>query len=362
MVVRSNIGLRILVMLILTMLMSSSLIVPVSAVSLPETEGPENDEINPALVHIYYDKECKAVADMARRTIMPLKEAGFLVSVIDIDSIHLLEVELERHNPDYAVYYFQSCQAGILIRDRIETWKRVADVISTHYQIEHIFGVGSASNLKEYTGEAPNLHVDGSDVMDISLGRLFTLWTIADTMSMSDKPSWSATGEVLRETMLRDFADNINEYFSKGLMPETYTGENVLEPIDNPALTESWIEEEKQYDDDGEELKPILKLGIPAADEDYIDLREMMPTSGVGGPMGWLLDTVLYSMIDLGFLGLKIHVDAAERLNDYIQGVVNRSRSEIRDWIGVKLENKGMVLIDTDTAEFSEMLPLLLPG
>ncbi|MGY5854889.1 MAG: hypothetical protein RTU92_15070 [Candidatus Thorarchaeota archaeon] len=362
MVVRSNIGLRVVVILTLMMLMSSSLIVPISAVSLPEINRSDNERFDPALVHIYYDKECQEAADMAISTIMPLKEAGFLVRLIDIDSIHLLKVELERHHPDYAVYYFQSRQAGILIRDKNVTWERIADVISPHYQTEHIFGVGSASNLIEYTGEVPNLHIDGSEVVDVRLGRLFAIWTIADTMSMSNKPSWSSTGEVLRETVLRDFADNINEYFSKGLMPETYTGENVLEPIDNPALTESWIEEEKQYDENGEELKPILKLGLPAADEDYIDLREMMPTSGVGGPMGWLLDTVLYSMIDLGFLGLKIHVDAAERLNQYIQGVVNRSRMEIRDWIGVKLENKDIEPINTNTTEFSEMLPLLLPG
>jgi hypothetical protein len=78
--------------------------------------------------------------------------------------------------------------------------------------------------------------------------------------------------------------------------------------------------------------------------------------------MGWLLDTVLYSMIDLGFLGLKIHLDAAERLNQYIQGVINRSRSEIRAWFEQKFEAKDILFIDSSTAEYSDMIPHLLPG
>ncbi|MGY5854813.1 MAG: hypothetical protein RTU92_14690, partial [Candidatus Thorarchaeota archaeon] len=311
MVVGKKVGLRIVVVLTLMMLVSSSLLVPVSAVSVPESIESEPDEFNPALVHIYYDKECEEVTSMVASTVAPLKEEGIRVETFDIRSILLLELELERHQPDYAVYYFQSNEAGIVVRNEPVTWKRVADIVSSNHQTQHIFGIGSAYNLKEYLGEIPNLHIDDSEVLDVRLGRLFTLWTIADTMSLSDESRWSMIGEDLREAVLRDFADNVNEYMSKGVLPETYTGENVPDPIDNPALTESWIEEEKQYNEAGEELMPVMRLGTPAADEDYIELREMMPTSGVGGPMGWLLDSVLTVMIGLGFIGLELHVEAA---------------------------------------------------
>jgi hypothetical protein len=291
---------------------------------------------------------------MVPTTISPLIKQGILVETFDIESILVVEVKLERYNPDFAIYYFQSCQAGIYIRDNLVTWEHVADAISTNQRVEHVFGIGSASNLKAYLGEAPNLHFDESEVIDVRLGRLYALWTIADTMSMSDETTRADTGEALREMVLRDFADNINEYFAKGVMPEKYTGENIPNPIDNPALTESWIIEEKQYNDDGEELKPVMRLGIPADDEDYIDLREMSPTSGVGGPMGWLIDTVMYSMIDLGFQDLSIHVDAAEELNDYIQGIVEDARDEIQDW----LNEQGF---NVTNHEFSSSLSQLLP-
>ncbi|MFW9955507.1 MAG: hypothetical protein ACFFD3_13210, partial [Candidatus Thorarchaeota archaeon] len=160
--------------------------------------------------------------------------------------------------------------------------------------------------------------------------------------------------EGLREDVLRDFADNINEYFAKGVVPEEYTGEHVPDPIEDPALTKSWVIEEKQYNDKGDELQPMMRLGTPAQTEDYIGLREMSPTSGVGGPMGWLIDTVLYSLIDLGFQDLAIHVDAAEDLNDYIQGIVEDSRDEIQTWFN----NQGLNVTNHD---FSTWMPELLP-
>lgn len=362
MAVKKKVGLRVIVILTVMMLVSSSLFAPVVAVSIPESVKVERNEFNPALVHVYYDSECEEVKGMVPSTVTPLIKEGILVESFDIASILSLEVELDRHHPDYAVYYFQSCQVGIFVRDTLVTWERVADAIEPNHQTEHIFGIGSADNLREHIGEAPNLHVDDSDIMDVRLGSLYAVWTIADTMSMSDEPTWSMTGENLRETVLRDFADNINEYFSKGLIPETYTGEDIPEPITDPALTESWIEEEKQYNEAGEELKPVMRLGTPAADEDYIDLREMMPDSGVGGPMGWLLDTVLAAMVGLGFVGLQLHIDAAERLNTYIQGVVNDSRDTIREWFTLALEARNVTEIDATTTDYSDMIPLLLPG
>jgi hypothetical protein len=345
---------KVVVILTVMMLVSSSLFVPVSAISLPEKVENGDIEYNPTHVHIYYDEECEESKSMVPSTITPLLKEGILVESFDIESILLLETKLDRYSPDFAVYYFQSCQAGIMVRNDLVSWDRVADIISNNHHTEHVFGVGSASNLKAYLEDTSNLHVDDSEVIDVRLGRLFALWTIADTMSMSDEPTRSETGEHLREMVLRDFADNINEYFAKGVMPEVYTGENVPDPIDNPALTESWIIEEKQYNDDGEELKPVMRLGTPSAEEDYIDLREMAPTSGIGGPMGWLIDTVLYSMIDLGFQDLSIHVDAADELNNYMQGIVEEARDEIKTWF----EGEGFNVTDHDfTASLSQLLP-----
>ena len=353
--VNRKVGLRkIVVILTVLILLSSSLVTPVSAISLPESVEIKEKEYNPTLVHIYYDSESEEAKSIVPSTITPLIKKGILVESFDVKSILFLEVKLDRTSPDFAVYFFQSCQAGMMVRDNLVTWEHVANVISINQQIQHVFAIGSASNLKEHLEDTSNLHVDDSEVIDVRLGRLFALWTIADTMSLSENEKESETGEALREVVLRDFADNINEYMAKGVMPEVYTGENVPDPIDNPALTQSWIIEDKQYNDEGEELKPVMRLGAPAQEEEYINLREMAPTSGVGGPMGWLIDTVLYTMIDLGFHDLSVHVDAAEELNDYIQGIVEDARDEIKDWFG----GHGINVTDHD---FSSSLTELLP-
>ncbi|MHA1907467.1 MAG: hypothetical protein ACW98Y_09255 [Candidatus Thorarchaeota archaeon] len=346
---------KIVVVLTMMMLLSSSLMFPVSAVSVPESVESDEIEYNPALVHIFYDKESQVSKSMVLSTITPLAKQGILVESFDISNILQLEVKLDRYHPDYAVYYFQSCQAGIMIRDQLVAWERMADAISPQENTQHVFGVGSADNIMEYMTDAPNLHLDESEVMDVRLGRLYTLWTIADTMSLSDEPTWPATGESLREDVLRDFSENINEYMAKGVMPEEFTGESVPDPIDNPDLTESWVVEEKQFDEQGKELQPLMRLGTPAQTEDYIGLREMAPTSGIGGPMGWLIDTVLYSLIDLGFQNLAMHIDAAEDLNEYMQGAIESARDEIKDWFN----DQGFNMTNHD---FPSVMGQLLPS
>ncbi|MHA1575811.1 MAG: hypothetical protein ACTSU3_00480, partial [Candidatus Thorarchaeota archaeon] len=348
---------KVVVIITMMMLLSSSLLFPVSAVSVPETVEPVKNKSNPVLVHIYYDAESVEAKSMVLDTINPLIKANILVESFDIPTILLLDLDLDRYQPDYAIYYFQSSQAGLTIRDNLVSWELVADVIGDYPLIEHVFGVGSAYNLKDHLGDADNLHVDEAEVLDVRLGRLYAIWKVADTMSMSDEPAWAETGEELREIVLRDFSDNINEYFAKGVYPESYTGENVPDPITDPALTQSWVVEEKQYDTEtGDELQPIMRLGTPAADEDYLDLMEMAPESGIGGPMGWLIDTLILSLIGLGFKDLSLHINAAESINNHMQGIVEEGREKIIDWMNVTAG------LNVTNKEIPDLMHDLLPG
>ncbi|MFW9817531.1 MAG: hypothetical protein ACFFEW_16540, partial [Candidatus Thorarchaeota archaeon] len=345
-----------LVLLAIMILVSSSMFFPVSAASVPEQpETMKEQNVRPVLVHIYYDSSVEKTTSMIPYTREALVENSILVESFDVENILQLEVYLNGMRPDYAVYYFESSQEGVEIRGDFVTWERLADSIGHHPYIKHIFGMGSAYVIKDYLGDAPNLFTDDSDVLDISLGRLFAIWTIADTLSSTNTETWRETGEDLRETALRDFSDNINEYFSKGIIPEEYTGERVPKPITDPNLTDSWIVEEKQQDDEGRELSPLMRLGIPAeVGEDYIALKEMSIESGIGGPIGWLIDTVLSSLIDLGFQDLAIHQDAAEEINQHFVDLVNESRYEIQAWFN----EEGFNMTDLDfTARVPELLP-----
>ena len=343
------------VLVALAMLITSSFFYPVSTVSVPDgVDHKDEQKAQPVLVHIYYDGSSEQAQKMRVTTIAPLAKNGLFVESFDTSSISMLEYTVARLNPDYAIYYFESSMAGITIHGEEVTWMRVSDIVKDNLQTEHIFGIGNAVNLRDYVGDITNLHVDTSDVLDIRLGQLYSIWEVADSMSGSADTGWSQMGESLREDILRDFATNINEYFSKGLIPDDYTGERVPTPIDDPALTDSWIEEEKQFDEAGDELEPVLKAGSLAADDDYIVLREMFVSSGIGGPIGWLLDTLIAAMINLGFSDLALNVIAAEEVISHVNEVVAGIKDDVKQWF----TDEGLTIADHDfNSHLSELLP-----
>jgi hypothetical protein len=308
-----------------------------------------------AKVHIFFDGSLEKIRNILSSTVETLSDNGLSVDTIDVNTFYDIKFDLSMLEFDYAVYFFDSSQDGIFINGDLFAWEQVARTVSDYPSTKHIFGMGSTNNLLSHLTDTSNVFFDDSDILDVRLGRLFVLWTIADTMSQSNYRSWSSTGENLRESVLRDFSDNVNEYFAKGIIPDEYTGENVPRPINDPNLTESWFEEEPQYDTQGEELEPVMRLGALAVDENYIPLKQMAIESGIGGPIGWLLDTVLGSLIDLGFQDLALHLDAAEEINQHFVDLVQDSRDELRDWFA----SEGFNMTGYD---FGAVIPDLLPS
>lgn len=344
-----------IVIFTLTLLLVSAVIVPVSANSIPEQNTHiEEKRIVPPLVHIYYDDSSNLISDLMVSTIPFLAQSGLLVESFPIQELYYLDSFIDTFQPDYAVYYFESSLEGISANDRIFSWSEVADVVRENKHTDHILGIGNAINLESHLTDTSNLHVDDTDVIDVSLTRLFTFWTIADTMAESTEFGWATLGEDIRKDVIKNFSDNVNEYFSKGLIPEEYTGERVPKPIDDPNLTQKWIEEEKQYSPEGEELSPVMKLGKLAQDEEYIPLREMLIDSGVGGPIGWLLDTVIGALIELGFHDLALHEDAAQQIINHFVDIVNESRYDVREWF----VDEGF---NVTGLNYGEHIPNLLP-
>ncbi len=75
--INKKVGLRkVVVIFTVMMLVSSSLMFPVS---IPKSAESDKIEYNPALVHVYYDKECEESKSMVLSTITPLVKQGILV-------------------------------------------------------------------------------------------------------------------------------------------------------------------------------------------------------------------------------------------------------------------------------------------
>jgi len=346
---------RLLVILLVLVLVVPAVISPVPVLAA-ETRGEASSlSKRPFEVWILKDGRNTDILAAAWEIQRPLRNHGIEVQSVTVECLPEMEHLLSVDPPDAVVYLFESSLDGILIQGQRVSWGAIAYIINQCPSIHHIFGIGNAERLLDYTSPSDNLHIEGGDWLDLRLTVLHTLWTTVGILADSGSSTYAKTGEKLRGWVLQDFANNINEILSKGLIPDTTTGERVPDPIDNPALTKSWMVEEPQYDEAGDELKPVMRLShLAQGDEEYIALREMSPTSGVGGAIGWLIDTLLYTVVDEGFEDLEIHVDAAEEINDYIIDVVDDARNETLTWF----LDEGFNITGTD---YSSTIPELLP-
>ena len=346
---------RLIVILLLLVLSVPAVISPTPVLAADTRSEASSSPERPFEVWVLEDGRNADILAAAWDIQRPLRNHGITVQSISVEGLlemaHLLSV----NPPDAAVYLFESSLDGVLIGDLRVSWSDIAHAINQCPGVHHIFGIGNAERLLDYTSPSDNLHIEGADIIDLRLTVLHTLWTTVEILADSGSKTYSKTGEELRRWVLQDFANDINEIVSKGLIPDTSTGERAPGPIENPALTKSWIVEEPQYDEAGNELMPVMRLTHSAQDdEDYIPLREMSPTSGVGGAIGWLLDTLLDAVVNEGLQDLEINVEAAEEINDYIIGVIDDAQNETLTWF----LDEGFNITGND---YSSAIPELLP-
>ena len=345
---------RILVIAMLSMLMLSSATVVTAAAS--ETPAVAKSRVNDGpetQVTVYFDSSANDIMSTVAIVSGCIQRCGIPVVQSGVQSILSLGYSLERSDPGVAVYIFQSSLSGIMIQREVVSWKDVAVLTATHNQMHHVFGIGNAKSLLQYVPDSERLHIDKTDMIDLKLTAVYSLWTTAEILIQSDSTVDSTRGEQLRTLVLKDFRENINEIISKALFPKTYTGERVPQPITNPRLTQSWVVEEPQLDAAGVELRPIMKMSAQDSASEYIPLREVCPESGVGGPIGWLLDLVLTLLTANGFEELQLNVEAAEEINDYVEGIVKDAQDDVVDWFS----DEGFNITGYD---FASALPSLL--
>jgi hypothetical protein len=303
---------------------------------------------------ILYDAREQEISNAVNTIFHSLVEHRISTEVVGIESFSVLEKSLARGDLWVAIYVFQSNLRGIHILGRMTPWKDVANLVEARRDVHHIFGIGNAKLLFDYLNDSEKVYVEGSDVVDLRLTVVYTLGTVADILKGENSPERVEMGEELRKYVAQDFVENINEIFSKTVVPVSFTGEQSPMVLDDPRLTESYVEELPQSDAQGNVLQPIVKLGS-SSNDDYISFREVPPKSGITGAIGWVLDTLLDVIVAQGFGGLEIHTDAAQEINDYIMRVVNDVCTEIADWFN---ETSGVQVVGY---EFSDAISSLLP-
>jgi hypothetical protein len=271
-----------------------------------------------------------------------------------VDNPLALEYEVASRHSGISIYALESGIEGILVGGEKISWEEMANVIEKIPEMHHVFGIGNAYLMEDHLSSVDNVHFEECDVVDLRLTVLYAAWSTAEILSTSDNPQERAASKDLRKVVLKDVCENINELMSSSIMPQNYTGEKISEEPNNPKLRETWAREIPQYSESGESLNPLMRLAADNDSEDYIKLRKMSPDSGIGGPIGWLIEEVLYALVDEGLDSLEMHVDAAAQIVNYVSDVVNETKAKVVTWF----EGKNITLSGYD---FKSALPELLP-
>jgi hypothetical protein len=304
---------------------------------------------------IFYDHTQLTLIHTARMISRHLAKNNISSNCVCIDSFTEMKNYLAQSSPWSVVYLFQTNLEGIFIKEDIFSWKKVAEIITTHSETHHIWGVGSAHQLLKYLENPIRVYIEGSDVIDLRLTVLFALWTTADILETEENEALKTKGEELRKSVIQDFCENINEIIGKSIVPVNSTGEKPPQTFDASQEFPTFVEEIPQYDEENNLLHPLLCLGPEPPQADYILLRRIMSSdTSVNGVVGWVINKLIEILIDKQFDDLKIHRDAAQEINEYVMSIVNGIQQEIADWF----EDQGITVTDF---QFWDAIPFLLP-
>lgn len=277
-------------------------------------------------------------------------DSGIPTRILGVQSYSFLEYALCCEAAEIIIYVFQSNSYGIIIRDQEVSWSDLTSTVSIYSDVEHIVPLGNSNEMKKINPNSPNLHTETANVVDLRLAQIFSLWITAEILVDYPSKTVQEKGRELRNVVMHDFCDNISELMSKSAFPDVSTGEDIPDPITDPRLTETWSEVIPQYDEEGTELKPILRLSSESAQDEeseYISLRDMTPTSGIGGAIGWVLDHLLSAITGQGMEDLQLNMDAAKNIVAKMDSIVEDVRLDIIDWFKDKGYNVTMANIST---------------
>jgi hypothetical protein len=295
------------------------------------------------------------MSETARNIFTALELANVSSSLIEVSSTIKLEHVLDESGVWIAIYLFKSNLENITIGKEALKWEDFAQLLQRYKSIHHILGIGNTRILAQFVGENPsNIHLEGSDVIDVKLTFLYSLWTIADVLK-TKKSYWYREAELdIRRVGLKFFADNFNDLFERTIDPKLPLGEEDLVqkqkefeemkkrfpkgarklPPLPPNKTTSAFDETPVFRDRGLSLNseieyqlselsddsmllpsPRLDLyrmsepinvGDPLDPEDndeenMLKLMDMPLKSGLDGPVGSVVDFLLETVLDEGF-------------------------------------------------------------
>ncbi|MHA2370371.1 MAG: hypothetical protein ACXADX_16270, partial [Candidatus Hodarchaeales archaeon] len=237
-----------------------------------------------------------------------------------------------------AVHHFQTSLQAVQVGMTTFTWDDYYRILSQYPEIEHVLAIGNSLQFAAQVEDlkyTPNIHFDGSEISDGKVSFLWASWTVADLLITKGGDHRKA-GKNLRNLSIKFFAGEFSDLMERNIQPKDTLGEEDLEAkqLRYEEMEASYPREihAVSHADDPEVAESLkingMKMAQPAifianAEEDNgnVSLMEMPLKSGLDGPIGGIVDTLLGILID--FLGsdLLLGEDFANAIKAVFSGI-----------------------------------------
>ncbi|MHA2251646.1 MAG: hypothetical protein ACXAD7_14880, partial [Candidatus Kariarchaeaceae archaeon] len=287
---------------------------------------------------IYYDPNYPLLANIGLQVFDSTSLVYHNTYFIPIQNWTEFENAIETEEYWIKIYFVQSDLDGITL-DQTRNWTEFASfLLQAESSAHHIIGSGSTNKLNDSLVDLtqgapipPNIHFDGSEVIDAELAYFYPLWEIGEILAVDNDRSYQRVAEDFRVLGIQYFANNLENLVNKQIEPVDPLGE-----VDTLARTDAWDQKMESMNTIHQVLPNGQKRGInsltPVPDtglvfvqdveqtnralgldqeSDTFTIADIMPFSGIEGPAAEVIDTVLQMLIKFGGSKLGLSEETA---------------------------------------------------
>ncbi|MHA2363280.1 MAG: hypothetical protein ACXAC7_04940 [Candidatus Hodarchaeales archaeon] len=265
----------------------------------------------------------------------------------------------------YAIkcYFIKGTIAGIELNEEVFDWETFATYLQSERMTQHVFGAGSTDQLlRAVDTSRPNIHIEGSAVIDAQLSFVYNLWEVGEIFSTDEKPIYHEVASDFRDLGVLYFTENMNDLMNAQIEPRFPLGEE--DPTKRLADYEAKLNSYRQAYQilpDGSkkyfnETGPVPRTGlyiynpeeqetITVASDEYFFMSEIEQYSskalglvsttapfsiadfplfsGLEGPTAKIIDTILDILITIGGSAIGVDPGVIYGIIDMIMEIVD---------------------------------------
>ena len=343
-------------------------------------ENRENNRYKQAMtleqeVIILYDQFDTRFYNVASDIWENIKAAYTNTRIIGVRSLAELETTVKSNVRALAIIWFidTNMQGFKLKSNEVLLWEDVADLIAKQFNTHHIIGVGNTDTLqsimnhKNYPIE--NLHTQPvtSGLIDLKISFFYALWELSDILTnvedLNHAEDYNKVGENMRNLALQFLEKDFNDLYERNAEFKDPIGELnetdqlvKYEEVKNRFPSEI-LSRAKFNTIEGQKAPPLaFKSNYDQLGIGDVLLSAIPLTSGLQGPIGFILDGLFDLLLKSGDSDIVISEDTVQLIFDAFKIITSLVGGEGFDAGAVSSALKSLLKVLTKEFPFGEQL------